>query len=318
MKLQDIGFLEVIDDRITNFSPGKISYCEWFITANCNFSCPYCNHLKDQKAVDPSWQNVIEIISTLSGVGCKYIHLTGGEPTTRQDLFDIIKEIKSHNIRVGISTNGSKPIEYYYKLVTAGVELFSISLDIHRRELNHKFTLVHNVFDLVVNNIRELSKLVYVNVGTVFTEENIEYYNDIIKFISDLGVSDIKIGTDTKYNKLHHFDIPEEILIKHPVLRFRTNNFNMGRNMRGSELGNSRKCYLVLDDVTIAGGECYPCAVYVRENGNPIGPFDKDNETYRRSWFESHDSYTDPICRKFCMDFKCKFNEKANVLLGKK
>ena len=43
IKLDDIGFLEIIETRAKNFSDEKFSYCEWIITSKCNFDCPYCN-----------------------------------------------------------------------------------------------------------------------------------------------------------------------------------------------------------------------------------------------------------------------------------
>jgi hypothetical protein len=81
--------------------------------------------------------------------------------------------------------------------------------------------------------------------------------------------------------------------------------------MRGSGLAETSKCYLVKDDVTILGGDVYPCAVYAREGGSSIGRFTTYNEQLRYTWFQQHNSHKDPICKKFCMDFKCRYNDKA-------
>jgi molybdenum cofactor biosynthesis enzyme MoaA len=90
MKLEDIGFLEVVEERAKRIRPGKISYCEWFITSGCNFNCPYCNRLEPRHIEDPTIEEVKGIVRVLSDMECKYVHLTGGEPTTRGDLLDII------------------------------------------------------------------------------------------------------------------------------------------------------------------------------------------------------------------------------------
>lgn len=312
MKLEDIGFLEVVEERAQRIAPGKISYCEWLITSNCNFNCPYCNRLEPRKIPDLSLEQIESYIKILSSMNCKYVHLTGGEPTTRKDLIDIIRLLKQYNIRVGISTNGSRKTEYYKELITVGIELFSVSLDVHKKDLNKKFTLVsNNIFDTVVNNIKELSKEVYVNVGIVFNDDNIEYYKYIIRFISGLGVHDIRVMTSTKYDRIIKFDIDNELLEKHPILKYRVENFNAGKNMRGSELSKTSYCHLVRDDITIFGEEFYPCAVYAREKGNPIGKFDIDNVEKRVKWFKEHDSHKDQICKQFCMDFKCMFNDRV-------
>ena len=313
MKLEDIGFLEVIENRARSISPGKVSYCEWIITSKCNFKCPYCNSLPENKVpANISLDKAKEIIDILAGMSCKYVHITGGEPTTLSNLPEIISYLKSKGIRSGLSSNGSRTLNYYQNLISCGTELFSLSLDIHKKELNKKFTLVsNNVFDTVVRNIRELSKEVYVNVGIVLNDDNIEYANDVIEFVSELGVHDIRIMTATKYNQINKLDIRQELLDKHKILKYRVNNFNEGKNIRGSHLGRSRKCHLVRDDITIAGEDYYPCAVYAREGGEPIGKFGPDNEQGRMKWFMEHNSYEDEICKKFCMDFKCRFNEKV-------
>ncbi len=311
MKLEDIGFLEVLDSRIDNFARGKISYAEWIITGACNFSCPYCNKLEVEET------DYKYVIDNLHSMQCKYLHITGGEPTVKHNLVEIISYAKSKGIRVGISTNGSKSLDYYKELIKAGIELFSISLDVHQKEMNSKFCNVHGVFDLVASNIKGLSKLSYVTVGTVLNEDNIDYCNKIFNYISGLGAADIRIGTATQYNKMVKFNLSKYLLNRHKILKYRVENYNNGLNMRGSNLCKSNKCYLVLDDLTIKGKEYYPCAVYAREGGKPIGIFGPENEVERLKWFQNHDSHMDPICKKYCMDFKCRFNEKAAEKLEK-
>jgi hypothetical protein len=82
--------------------------------------------------------------------------------------------------------------------------------------------------------------------------------------------------------------------------------------MRGLRNGDSPRCYLALDDVTIKGGLHYPCAVYLREGGIAVGRVGPDMMRDRESWFKWHNSLNDPICCKFCMDFKCDFNNAVH------
>lgn len=310
-KTDNIGFLEVTDKRIESVNiNSKLNYCEFIITSNCNFNCPYCNKFTGEMSKNLSLPEIKEILDLLASFNLDYLHLTGGEPTVRTDILDIVKYATSKNMRVGMSTNGSADLDLYKKLITAGVELFSISLDTNNKEFNKLFTGVENIFTNVVNNIRELSKLVYVNIGTVLMDKNIENANEIISFISSLGVADIKLGTSTHYNKLIKLNIDEKILEKHPILKYRIRNFNTGRNMRGLNSCDADKCYMALDDVSIVGKYHFPCAVYAREKGAPIGIVSKNLKKERLNWIKSHNPLEDEICRKYCMDFKCDFNKK--------
>lgn len=83
MKLQDIGFLEVVEARAASMLPGKISYCEWILTSRCNFSCPYCNRLEPRGVQDLDLDQIREFCEVLKSMDCRYCHLTGGEPTVR-------------------------------------------------------------------------------------------------------------------------------------------------------------------------------------------------------------------------------------------
>ena len=311
MKLDNIGFSEVTDDRVAKADiNSNINYCEFIITSKCNFNCPYCNKFKGKLAQDLSLTEIKSTIELLEQHNLKYLHITGGEPTVRKDILNIIDYAHSKNMRIGISTNGSADLELYKQMIANGVKLFSISLDTNCDEFNKRFTGVENIWTKVVNNIRELTKLTYVNVGTVLMQANIANANEIIKFISDLGVSDIKIGTATQYNKMIKLSIDKEILDKHPILKYRVNNFNNSRNMRGLTEHNCNKCFMALDDISIVGKYHFPCAVYAREGGTPIGIIGAQMESERLTWLRNHNSHTDKICQEFCMDFKCDFNDK--------
>jgi MoaA/NifB/PqqE/SkfB family radical SAM enzyme len=317
ISLADIGFVEVCDERILRISPGRISFCEWLVTPRCNFSCPYCNRLEETPDSEPDMTEVARVVGILAGMGCGYVQLTGGEPTVRLDLPEIVALIRSRGIRAGLSTNGSRSLPYYQNLIDAGVSQLSISLDVHQRDLNPHFTQVPSrIFDRVVANIVALSRQVRTTVGIVLTRENIGMHRQVIEFVSSLGVADIRIGTATQHDRVPPLTVAEEVLARHPILRFRVDNFNRGQNMRGSLLARTPRCHLVRDDVTLLGGRLYPCSVYAREGGRPLGTFGADNKAMRLAWAERHDSHSDPICLRYCMDFKCRYNDKFEACLS--
>ena len=106
-----------------------------------------------------------------------------------------------------------------------------------------------------------------------------------------------------------------------PFLAWRAGNFRCGRDVRGLDQKDSPKCALVLDDVTMAGGHHYPCNVYFREGGAPIGTVSSAEVMLaeRSRWYEAHDSFKDPICQKMCMDLLRVYNNRVrdiNPVLG--
>ena len=85
-----------------------------------------------------------------------------------------------------------------------------------------------------------------------------------------------------------------------------------GKNIRGLEESDNHFCPLVLDDMAVAGDSHYPCIIYLREQGEPIGKF-KNLETVRqerKEWSEKHDCMKDPICKNNCLDVCREYSNK--------
>lgn len=79
--------------------------------------------------------------------------------------------------------------------------------------------------------------------------------------------------------------------------------------MRPKDCG---KCRLALDDMAVAGGWHFPCIIYMREGGAPIGRVGGDIRISRAAWVEKHDAHADPICSSMCLDVCMAYNNKAS------
>lgn len=315
-ELAEIGFYTLSDARAENISPtSPIQRCEIIITDACNFKCPYCRGLRsDCQGVMPL-EKITEVIDYWAQEGLRNIRFSGGEPTTHRHLVEAVQYAKNKGVqRIAISTNGSMPFDWYTKLIDAGVNDFSISLDACCSAGCDTMAGTCGFFDTIRNNIRELSKLTYVTVGIVVTDENLEEVNETIQFAHDLGVADIRVISAAQYNRLLECvtAIPEEILNAHPILKYRVNNIKNGRNVRGLRKEDTTRCHLVQDDSAVAGNFHFPCIIYLREQGNPIGEVGPDMREERVKWFENHDTHKDPICSKNCLDVCIDFNNRCS------
>lgn len=319
-KIDNIGFLEVTDERVKSVDFNNTwNYCELCVTPRCNFSCQYCNRFQGELSKELKLSDIHRILSIIStnfypqSYNLRYIQFTGGEPTVREDICDIVIYAKRVcRSRVGMSTNGSASIDLYKKLIDYGVELFGISLDAKSEDVNSKMIGRNNYFDIVSKNIKEIAKTTHVAVGVVINDENINDAEQIIRYVSDLGVNDIKIGTSSHYNKLVDINLSDELLSKHPILNYRISNFKNKRNMRGVCGSDCKHCWMALDDLAIVGEYHFPCMVYARERGQFIGRVSstKVMKQERLEWVKTHNCKEDPICSKYCMDFKVDYNNK--------
>lgn len=320
-KLENIGFYTLNDKRAATSSPNsQMQRCEMIITEYCNFSCPYCRGLDpaiygDRKIKQLSLEEIKKNIDYWCETQpLKNIRFSGGEPTLHKDIVEIVAYAKSKGIeRIAISTNGSNKFELYKELIANGANDFSISLDACCSSTGDKMAGgVYGAWEKVVENIKKISELTYVTVGVVLTPDNIAETIKTIELAHSLGVSDIRIITAAQWNeRIDEFkNIPQEFLDKHPILKYRMNNFMNGDDIRGIKETDSHKCGLVMDDACIAGSFQYPCIIYMREQGKPISIMDENWREKRIEWYKNHDTSKDPICKKNCLDVCVDFNNK--------
>lgn len=288
--MKNTGFSEITIERL-EYSGTEPWFIELALTGDCNFNCKYCNRFKGSTSIE----QLTKFFSTFTR--CKHIQITGGEPTIHPQFKELFTLCRNKADKIGLSTNGTYGIDRYKML---DVDLYSISLDDISNEILKKRGYLNP--GIIKDTIRELSKFAYVNVGTIIDSINIDRINEIIKYILALGVNDIKLSTST-----HGSGIPKIYgdFSKYPILDYRVKRFNEGSDMRGC---NSKKCGIALSDISVVGENHYPCLVYFREKGLPIGKIHENWQAQRQEWVKNHNPQQDPICKKFCMDFKSEFN----------
>jgi molybdenum cofactor biosynthesis enzyme MoaA len=316
MKLEDIGFYTLCDERAEKISPESPMWrCEIIVTDKCNFKCPYCRELRPDAKGTLSLDEVKEIIDYWTADNLKNIRFSGGEPTVHPNLVEMVSYAKEKGVeRIAISSNGSSTPAYYEKLIEAGANDFSISLDACCSSGCDEMAGTCGFFGKIVSNIRELSKKTYVTVGIVVTDTNRDEFLKTVNFAHELGVADIRVISSAQYNQYLESMalIPQHILDAHPILAYRVKNIKSGRHVRGFRDTDTRKCSIVKDDSAIAGNKHFPCIIYLREQGEPIGEVGPNMRQERCDWSEKHDAHSDPICKKNCLDVCIDFNNRAS------
>jgi hypothetical protein len=134
-----------------------------------------------------------------------------------------------------------------------------------------------------------------------------------VKFAHGLGVADIRIIPAAQSgNMIAGVEaIPQDILDAHPILKYRVENIRAGRPVRGIEPYDCHRCYMAIDDSVVSGYYHFPCVIYMREQGEPIGRIGPNMRAERIAWSKQHDTHTDPICQKNCLDVCVEHNNRC-------
>ncbi len=309
--LDNIGFYTLTDERAKNSTwDSGLQRCELILTDRCNIKCPYCRGLSEDIRGDISIPNARKVIDLWADGNLKNIRFSGGEPTIWNGLLDLIRYTKTKKSmeRIALSTNGSASINDYIKLFTAGVNDFSISLDACCSSTANKMAGVNARFDHTAKVIRVLSDITYVTVGVVLDNQNNKELQQIIQYATGLGVSDIRIIPSAQSN--HYLKV--NVNTEYPILKYRINNINSGRHVRGIKKSDTDKCHLVKDDMVVVKNNHYPCIIYMRERGgaigNIIGKSIMEIRKERKTWAETFNTHKNKICSVNCLDVCIDYN----------
>lgn len=98
------------------------------VTHRCNMECANC-YLPNREIPDMNAEKLYDFCKRLPNR--TYIRLIGAEPTMRDDIFDIIRNVRSLGHRVSLTTNGLKlhRKDYVQRLKDAGLKLVLLSMN---------------------------------------------------------------------------------------------------------------------------------------------------------------------------------------------
>jgi len=104
----------------------------WELTAGCNLNCVHCRGASTSSVPEGelTTEEAKHFIDEVVELGKPILILSGGEPLTRSDVFEIARYGTDAGLRVVLATNGTLLTpEIVKKLRDAGVQRLSISLD---------------------------------------------------------------------------------------------------------------------------------------------------------------------------------------------
>ncbi|HSM92014.1 MAG TPA: GTP 3',8-cyclase MoaA [Anaeromyxobacteraceae bacterium] len=117
---------------LTDGQGRTISYLRLSLTDRCNLRCGYCAAHADRPAAEPLRREEIRRLARIfARLGVRRVRLTGGEPTLRRDLLEIVADVGAIPgiEELALTTNGFRLGELAAPLRAAGVARLNVSLD---------------------------------------------------------------------------------------------------------------------------------------------------------------------------------------------
>jgi cyclic pyranopterin phosphate synthase len=110
----------------------EIRYLRLSLTDRCNLRCGYCAAHSTLHQSDPlDRAGLRRLVSVFARMGIRRVRLTGGEPTLRSDLLEVVADVASIPgiEEIALTTNGFRLEALAAPLRQAGVARLNVSLD---------------------------------------------------------------------------------------------------------------------------------------------------------------------------------------------
>jgi len=185
----------------------------------CNNHCRFCvQGDKREKYPDKTTKEIKKILREARKKH-EALVFTGGEPTIRKDLPDLVEYAKGLDFKViQIQTNGRM---FAYKkfcedLIKKGANEFALALHGPNAKIHDGLTVAVGSFEQTTAGIKNLKSLgQHILMNTVITKPNYKYLPQIAKLLVSLGVDQFQFA----FIHINHIILGDKKLIKEMVPR---------------------------------------------------------------------------------------------------
>jgi cyclic pyranopterin phosphate synthase len=122
-----------------------VSYLRVSLTDRCNYRCLYCMPEEGVELVPRAdvltFEEVERLVRVMMRFGVRRVRLTGGEPTVRKDVVELVARLGRLGLDdLAMTTNGERLVELARPLKRAGLSRLNVSVDTLDAEKFHAIT----------------------------------------------------------------------------------------------------------------------------------------------------------------------------------
>jgi len=185
------------------------------LTYRCNNDCAHCYNVQHSSPTaleqggkftqaDASnakaelstggWQRVLDKAWEL---GIPHIIFTGGEPTLRDDLPDLVAHAEKNGQITGLNTNARRLSDprYVEKLVAAGLDHIQITVESNNAEVHDAMVRTRGAFPQTIKGLKNaLASPLYVMTNTTMLRTNAHTIPSTLDFLADTGVPTVGLN----------------------------------------------------------------------------------------------------------------------------
>jgi len=167
------------------------------LTYRCNNNCAHCYNARERNYPERDTQYWKQIIDKLWEIGIPHLVFTGGEPTLREDLAELIHYAEQKGFITGLNTNGRKLADSVFlkSLIDAGLDHVQITLESHTAAIHDKMVSATGAWQDTVQGIKNVvNSNLYFMTNTTLLKNNHNDLKDFLVFSHELGIPTIGLN----------------------------------------------------------------------------------------------------------------------------
>ena len=156
---------------------------------------PEARRRVDRELTTEEWRQILQL---LWEVGVPHVCFTGGEPTLREDLVELIRHAEALGQVTGLLTDGRRlrEAEYLEKLLLAGLDHLQITLTSHRPKVHDGIVGRAGAWQETEAGLRNaLAGDIYVVVHLVVTPANADSVVETVAYLAESGVPAVALSS---------------------------------------------------------------------------------------------------------------------------
>jgi len=190
------GYAGRIARRECEYRAGKLRQVSIDLTYRCNLRCEICSlwRIKPEDVDELTLDEWLRVIDEFAEMGVREIGLIGGEPTIVKGFVDIMRRIKSHKMKLVVTTNATTLPKFMSEFCSL-VDTLYISVDAHDKR-HDRIRGIDGLLDRVIDSIRQL--VAYrreqgltkpeIHIHATVTKTNPDVITDMVRMGDELGI----------------------------------------------------------------------------------------------------------------------------------
>lgn len=325
-KIDPVTFLEIEKEEPFSYHYSAPLRMDAALTFRCQNDCIHCyagGPHETPELTTAQWKTVID---KLSDVGVFILTFTGGEPTLRDDLPELLQYAQNKGIVTGLITNGRrlKDKEYVAELERSGLDFAQITLESHKPKVHDAMTGAVGSWKETVAGIKNaINSQIYVSTNTTLSKHNAGDFLTTVDYLKELGVdafgcnsliysgkapdasNNFALTTDELKTLLPQVREKAQLL----GLKFLWYTPTQYCELDPVQLGlGIKSCTAAMINACVGpNGDVYPCQSYFESLGNVL------TEPWEKIW---HSPLAEKLRKREYVEDKCKDCRELQVCGG--